>query len=278
MNGMQPYLPDPASFARMSTAEIRRAFLLDNLFEPGGIRLFSAPVDRAVIGAAVPNARPLALHAPGELASEYFTQRRELGVINIGGPGLVRVEGRDYQLASRDGLYVGRGNRQVEFGSIESGTPALFYLVSYPAHASYPTKQIRQSETESTSFGSATTANRRTIHKYIYAPAVETCQLTMGLTELGEGSVWNTMPVHRHPRRTEIYLYFDLPPEAVVFHYLGEPGETRHIVVRNRQVVLSPGWSIHSGSGTARYAFIWTMGGENREFSDMDAVAMEELA
>jgi 4-deoxy-L-threo-5-hexosulose-uronate ketol-isomerase len=262
----------------MNTAEIRRTFLIPDLFAPGCIRLFHAAVDRAVVGAAVPKDAPLTLEAPAAFASEYFTQRRELGVINIGGAGLVRVDSGDYQLAHREGLYVGRGNRRVEFGSAGAETPALFYFVSYPAHASHATRQIRNQDRETTSLGKAGTANRRTIHKYIYSPAVETCQLTMGLTDLEEGSIWNTMPVHRHPRRSEIYMYFDLPPQAVVFHYMGEPGETRHIVVRNREAVVSPIWSIHAGAGTTRYSFIWTMGGENREFSDMDAVAMEELA
>jgi len=277
MNEKQPYPPDPASFARMKTAEIREIFLVTDLFAAGCIRLVHTAVDRAVIGSAVPTGGNLGLEAPAEFASEYFTQRRELGVINIGGDGLVRVDGSDYRLANRAGLYIGRGSRRVEFISGNPETPALFYFISYPAHASHPTKPIGAPEIESTNLGSAQTANRRTINKYIYSPAVETSQLTMGLTDLEEGSVWNTMPVHRHPRRTEIYLYFDLAPQAVVFHYLGEPSETRHIVVRNRQAVLAPGWSIHAGAGTARYSFIWAMGGENREFSDMDAVAMEEL-
>lgn len=278
MNNSQLYLPNPASFAGMSAAEIRTTFLVDNLFEAGCIRLIHASVDRAVIGAAVPNGGLLALEAPAELASEYFTQRRELGVINIGGAGLVRIDGLEHRLARRDGLYVGRGSRQIEFGSIDPGTPALFYLVSYPAHASHPTMLIRGSEAESISLGSPVTANRRTINKYIRPPAVESCQLTMGLTDLEEGSIWNTMPAHVHPRRTEIYLYFDLPEDAAVFHFLGEPGETRHVVVRNRQVVLSPEWSIHSGAGTTSYSFIWAMGGENCEFADMDAIPMSKLS
>jgi 4-deoxy-L-threo-5-hexosulose-uronate ketol-isomerase len=277
MNTQQAYLPDPASFARMSTAEIRRRFLLDNLFASSRIELFHTDLDRAVIGTAVPNGGLLALEAPSELVSEYFLQRRELGVINIGGTGFVRVDGQDYRLEHRDGLYVGRGNRQIEFGSSDSMTPAFFYLVSYPAHASHPIKHICACEAESTSLGNPGTANRRTINKYIRPPAIESCQLTMGVTDLEEGSVWNTMPAHLHPRRSEIYMYFDLPEDAVVFHCMGEPDETRHIVVRNRQAVLSPGWSIHCAAGTAPYSFIWAMGGENREFSDMDAIPMNKL-
>jgi len=277
MNSPRSYLPDPASFARMSTEEIRRSFLLDDLFASSRIELFHTDLDRAVIGTAVPSGGLLALKAPSELASEYFLQRRELGVINIGGAGFVRVDGQDYRLARRDGLYLGRGNRQIEFGSFDPGTPALFYFVSYPAHASHPIKHICAGEVEATSLGGQETANCRTINKYIRPPAVETCQLTMGLTELKRGSVWNTMPAHVHSRRSEIYLYLDLPGDAVVFHCMGEPDETRHIVVRNRQAVLSPGWSIHCAAGTASYSFIWAMGGENREFADMDAIPMNKL-
>jgi len=277
MNSPKSYLPDPAGFARMSTAEIRSAFLIDNLFASSRIMLSHTDLDRAVIGTAVPNSGLLALESPSELVSEYILQRRELGVINVGGRGFVRVDGQDYRLEYRDGLYVGRGNRQVEFGSSDPATPALFYLVSYPAHASHPTKHICAREAESTSVGNPRAANRRTINKYIRPPAIESCQLTMGVTDLEEGSVWNTMPAHLHPRRSEIYMYFDLSEDAVVFHCMGEPDETKHIVVRNRQAVLSPGWSIHCAAGTARYSFIWAMGGENREFADMDAIPMHKL-
>jgi 4-deoxy-L-threo-5-hexosulose-uronate ketol-isomerase len=262
----------------MNTDELRRAFVLGDLFESGRIKLGHTSIDRAVVGTAVPNDGRLALEVPAELASEYFTERRELGIINIGQVGSVRVDGRDYRLGHRDALYVGRGNRQIEFGSFNPGTPALFYFVSYPAHASHPVRQICAGETESESLGSRAMANRRTINRYIRPPAVESCQLTMGLTELEGGSVWNTMPAHTHFRRSEIYLYFDLPEEAVVCHLMGEPGETRHVVVRNRQAVLSPGWSIHCGAGTSSYSFIWAMGGENREFADTDAVPMSKLA
>ncbi len=277
MNGLQSNLPDTASFARMGTAEIRRAFLLDDLFEANRIKLFHTAIDRAVVGTAAPRGGVLDLEAPAELASEYFTQRRELGVINIGGDGFIRVDAREYRLARRDGLYVGRGSRHVEFGSSDTGTPALFYFVSYPAHSSHPVRLICRHETETASLGSPGTSNRRTINKYIRPPAVESCQLTMGLTELDGECVWNTMPAHVHPRRSEIYFYFDLPEDAVVCHLLGEPSETRHILVKNRQAVLSPGWSIHCGAGTTSYCFIWAMGGENREFGDMDVIPIGQL-
>ncbi len=274
MNGLQSNLPDSASFARMNTADIRRVFLLEDLCEAGCIKLFHTAIDRAIVGTALPRGGTLNLEAPAELASEYFTQRRELGVINIGGAGFIRIDGQEYRLAHRDGLYVGRGSRQVEFGSSDA---ALFYFVSYPAHASHPVKLICKQETESAGVGSPGTSSRRTINKYIRPPAVESCQLTMGLTELDGACVWNTMPAHVHPRRSEIYFYFDLPEDAVVCHLMGEPTETRHILVRNRQAVLSPGWSIHCGAGTAPYSFIWAMGGENREFADMDVIPMGRL-
>ena len=273
-----PYMPDPGGLARMSCAEIRRCFLLENLFEAERIRIYHTDLDRACVGGALPVAAALSLAAPPDLGSGYFAERRELGIFNIGGPGLVSVDGTGYRLEPRDALYIGRGSRGVEFASENRDSPALFYFVSYPAHASFETRLVRSSEADATVLGSTVSASRRTIRKYIRPPLVETCQLTMGLTDLEEGSIWNTMPAHRHPRRSEIYFYFDLPAGDAVFHWLGEPGETRHVVVRNRQAVLSPGWSIHSGAGTSRYSFIWSMGGENREFSDTDGIPVDALA
>jgi len=273
-----PYSPDPAGLARMSTAEVRGRFLLENLFELGRIALVHSDVDRASIGGAVPGPAPLVLEAPPEFGSEYFAERRELGVFNIGGPGIVLVNGTVFELGSRDALYIGRGSKTIRFESEDGSRPAIFYFVSYPAHAGFKTRCVRAREAESSALGTAAAASRRTIRTYISPDSVETCQLTMGLTELEEGCVWNTMPAHRHARRSEIYLYLDLPADAVVFHFLGEPGETRHVLVRNRQAVISPPWSIHSGAGTTCYSFIWAMGGENRQFSDMQAISMEELA
>jgi 4-deoxy-L-threo-5-hexosulose-uronate ketol-isomerase len=278
MHGRLFHTPDPAGFARMSTDEIRRCFLLQNMFEPGQVRLHQSDLDRAVVGGAVPSEGPLPLQAPDDLASGSFTLRREIGIVNIGGPGSVRVDGRPYSLGYCDALYVGKGSGSVLLESEGGTVPACFYLVSYPAHAAHPNILVRRDEAETVELGKQATANRRTIRKYIRPGSVETCQLTLGITELEEGSVWNTMPGHRHPRRTEIYLYFELPKDAVVLHCLGEPQETRHVVVRDREAVLAPGWSIHAGAGTSRYSFVWAMGGENREFSDMDHVSMEALA
>jgi 4-deoxy-L-threo-5-hexosulose-uronate ketol-isomerase len=262
----------------MATAEIRRSFLIEDLFAPERIMIYHSEVDRAAVGGAVPGSAPLDLLAPPEFRSDAFAQRRELGVFNIGDPGAVQVDGRSFRLAPRDALYIGCGSRDIRFVSADRGRPALFYFVSYPAHARCETTLVRADEAELSALGTTAGANRRTIRKYIRPPQVKTSQLTMGLTALEEGSIWNTMPVHRHERRSEIYFYFDLPEDAIVFHCLGEPRETRHVVVRNRQAVISPSWSIHAGAGTASYSFIWAMGGENREFSDMEAVPMGLLA
>jgi len=273
-----PHAPDPAGFARMSTSELRGCFLMQNLFEMGRVHTYLSDVDRAVVGGAVPSSETLSLEAPGYLASESFARLREIGIVNIGGTGSVRVDGTAYRLENRDALYIGRGSARVGFESTGGSNSPVFYFVSYPAQVSHPTRLVRREEAESSVLGSVETANRRTIRKYLHPGAVEACQLTLGITELEGGSVWNTMPVHRHPRRSEVYMYFDLPEDAVVLHLLGEPGETRHLVIRNCEAVVAPPWSIHSGAGTARYSFVWAMGGENREFSDMDAVPMEELA
>ena len=273
-----PPLPDPSGLARMSASEVRSRFLLQDLFEPGRIRITHTDLDRASVGGAVPASGPLALLPPAEFASDCFAERRELGLFNIGGPGAVSVDGVPYALAHRDALYIGRGSRDIVFASEGANWPALFYFVSYPAHARYETRRVRGDEAAATTVGSAAGANRRTIRKYIQPGLVDTCQLTMGLTDLEDGSVWNTMPAHRHPRRSEIYFYFGLPADGVVVHLFGESRETRHIVVRDRQAVLSPEWSMHAGVGTGRYSFIWAMGGENRDFDDMDGIPMEELA
>ncbi|MBZ5496104.1 MAG: 5-dehydro-4-deoxy-D-glucuronate isomerase [Acidobacteriia bacterium] len=273
-----PHPPNPEGLARMDTAGMRSSFLLPRFFEQNRIILYHSEVDRATVGGAVPGSGPLLLVAPPEHRSEFFAQRRELGVFNIGGSGVVRVDGTAFCLAPRDAIYIGSGSREIRFESEDGRKPALFYFVSYPAHAAYRTRRICEGEAERSSLGSAANANCRTIRKYICPPEVETSQLTMGLTTLEEGSVWNTMPAHTHPRRSEIYFYFDLPEDAIVVHCFGVPQETRHLLVRNRQAVVSPSWSIHLGAGTSRYSFIWAMGGENREFSDMNAIPMDVLA
>lgn len=270
-------MTDPATIGRMNTGEIRSAFLVEGLFVPDQVSYRCLHVDRAVIGAAVPVSETLMLPNCRELAAEYFTQRRELGVINIGGPGRIRVDEQQFCLGSKEALYIGRGNREIGFSSPDPRNPAQFYFVSYAAHAVHPCTKVGKAQAESVELGEQAGANRRTIHKMIHPRGAASCQLTMGFTELAEGSVWNTMPAHTHSRRSEIYLYFDLPDGNVVLHCAGEPHETRHIVVRDRQVVLSPPWSLHFGVATSNYSFVWSMGGENQDFADMDMVSMDAL-
>lgn len=271
------YLPRADQTRRMTTDELRENFLVSELFSPGEVRLQSFDLDRVVLGAAVPTFEPLPLHAPEAIAAEYFNERRELGALNIGGPGSIEVDGSTHRMEPRDVLYVGRGSRSVAFSSDSDDRPARYYLVSYPAHAEHPTTRVARADAEISELGSAEEANRRRIRKYIHEGGAASCQLVMGITELAKGSVWNTMPPHTHHRRTEVYMYFGLPEDAVVFHLMGEPGETRSLVVRNEQAALSPGWSIHAGSGTRSYAFCWAMGGENQEFSDMQPAPIPEL-
>jgi len=226
---------------------------------------------------SVPATRTLALGSAPELRAETFCERRELGVLNIGGPGTVTVDGVEHPLAGRDGLYVGRGSQAITFASDSAETPARYYLLSFPAHAAHPTVRIRQSEAEAVPLGSRESANQRTLYKLIHPGGVRSCQLVMGFTVLAPGSVWNTMPPHTHERRMEVYLYFDLPADARVFHFMGRPEATRHLVVADGQAVISPSWSIHCGAGTAAYSFCWGMGGENQAFDDMDPVVLHEL-
>jgi 4-deoxy-L-threo-5-hexosulose-uronate ketol-isomerase len=272
------YTSDPNAIKRMTSEEIRKMFLLDQLFKPGAIAMAYSDVDRAIVGSAVPAGKVLKLlSSRKEMAAEYFLERRELGIINIGGDGFVRADGREFGMLHKDALYVGRGTKSVEFGSRKSKQPAAFYFASYPAHKEFPTTHAAFANVEHTPTGSSNDANKRTINKCIHPNGIKSCQLVMGLTELEPGSVWNTMPVHTHQRRSEIYMYFNLAPQSVLFHLMGEPGETRHVVVRNRQAVISPSWSVHSGVATQNYSFIWAMGGENQAFDDMDWVEMKSL-
>ena len=271
------YLPDAERTKHLTTEELRAGFLVQGLFAPGAVTLRHIDLDRLVLGGAVPLASPLALDAPPSLRAEYFCERRELGVLNVGGRGTVVVDGTRYAMEYRDVLYVGRGSRDVQFESDDVARAARFYLVSYPAHATYPTAQAPHAAAEVTELGSAERANQRKIGKYIHAGGVKSAQLVMGVTELMPGNVWNTMPSHTHHRRTEIYLYFGLPDDAVVVHLMGAPDETRHLVVRNEEVALSPAWSIHSGCGTSSYTFCWAMGGENQDYTDMQPVDVGEL-
>lgn len=261
----------------MDTDELRERFLLRELFRPGEATLRFVDLDRVVVGGIVPTGGEIRLEAPPEMAAELFLERREAGVLNVGGPGRVTVDGTEHAMANRDGLYVGRGSREVAFHSDDPSAPARFYLVSYPAHAGFPTAHVARDRAQVTELGTQEQANRRRLYKYFHPEGVPTAQLVMGITELLEGSVWNTMPAHTHARRTEVYLYFDVAEDAVVFHMMGEPGQTRHLVVRDGEVALSPGWSIHSGCGTRAYTFCWAMGGENQVFADMQGVPMQEL-
>jgi 4-deoxy-L-threo-5-hexosulose-uronate ketol-isomerase len=270
-------LPDAQRTRGLSTAELRANFLVTDLFAVGTIRLRHIDLDRVVIGGAVPTSTALRLDAPPSLLAEYFTERRELGVLNIGGAGSVVVDAHRHALAARDALYVGRGSKNVVFESDDATNPARYYLVSYPAHAAYPSTMIGADTADAAELGTVERANQRRLAKYIHPARLSTSQLVMGVTTLATGSVWNTMPSHTHSRRTEVYLYFDVPEDAVIVHLMGEPTETRHLIVRNEQIVLSPHWSIHSGSGTSNYAFCWAMGGENQDFADMQAVDMREL-
>jgi 4-deoxy-L-threo-5-hexosulose-uronate ketol-isomerase len=271
------YVPDFERYRRMTAAELRDGYLVEGLFEPDAIRLVYADIDRVVLGTAVPQSRALALGTDKELAAGYFTERREIGVMNIGGQGTVIAGSETFKLAARDCLYIGRGTRSVEFRSEDPRDPARFYLVSYPAHATHPTRMAARADVEAVALGSPADANQRTIRKYIHPGGIHSCQLVMGCTDLKEGSVWNTMPPHTHARRTEVYLYFDVAAEATVFHLMGTASETRHIAVRNGEAVLSPPWSIHSGVGTRHYSFIWAMGGENQEFADMDGISVRDM-
>jgi 4-deoxy-L-threo-5-hexosulose-uronate ketol-isomerase len=271
------YACDPVRYPRMSTEELRKTFLIDSLFGADRIQLVYSDLDRAIVGSAVPVKEVLRLASADELRARYFAERREIGVINTGGNGRITVDGSVFNLGNRDGLYVGRGSKEIAFTSDRPEDPAFFYLLSYPAHKEYRTSLARVEDAATVQLGSDAECNRRTIRKHIHADGIQSCQLVMGFTELAEGSVWNTMPPHTHARRMEVYLYFDIENDHAVFHLMGPPEETRHIVIRNRQAVLSPSWSLHSGVGTKRYAFVWGMGGENQAFDDMDAVGMGQL-
>jgi 4-deoxy-L-threo-5-hexosulose-uronate ketol-isomerase len=274
---MMHYLPSRTEYRRMTTEELRAAFLVQGLFVPGEVTLRHIDLDRVVLGGAMPTGAALALPSPETLKAEYFLERRELGVLNVGGAGSVTVDGARHALALKDVLYVGRGARDVRFESDAAAAPARFYLVSYPAQVSCPTAVVRGGEVTGAEIGAQATANRRRVARYVHLEGARSGQLVMGVTTLAEGSVWNTMPSHTHHRRTEVYLYFGLPEDAVLFHMMGEPGETRHLVVRDGEAILSPGWSIHSGVGTASYSFCWAMGGENQDYADMQVVGMGEL-
>jgi 4-deoxy-L-threo-5-hexosulose-uronate ketol-isomerase len=272
------YSSDPKSYKRMTTGELRSLFLIDRLFQKDEITMIYSETDRAIVGSARPAAKNLRLVAEKkEMAAEYFLERREIGIINIGYDGIVEADGKSYQMRSSEALYIGRGVKSVEFKSQDSGKNAKYYFVSYPAHKEFPAVKIGYEDALKVTLGDHLGANKRTINKLIHEGSVKTCQLVMGVTELEPGSVWNTMPPHTHQRRSEIYMYYNLNDDDTIVHLMGEPGETRHIMLRNEQAVISPSWSIHSGVGIHAYSFIWAMGGENKEFDDMDGVRIPDI-
>lgn len=272
------YTYNPDYYKRMTSDELTNNFLINSMFKPGELNLTYTDVDRAIFGLAVPINIELSLKgSKKETASEYFAERREIGIINIGPRGSVKVDGNSFELENKDCLYIGRGVKDIQFYSDNNADPSIFYILSYPAHKDYPVKLIKYAEAERQSLGSAENCNKRIINKYILPGKVESCQLVMGLTEIESGSVWNTFPPHTHQRRTEIYFYFDLKNDALVFHLMGQENETRHIVVRDKQAVISPAFSIHSGVGSSNYSFIWGMGGENQAFDDMDLLNIKKI-
>jgi 4-deoxy-L-threo-5-hexosulose-uronate ketol-isomerase len=271
------YVSDPVRFARMTTDEIRQSFLLDRLFSPDTLSLWYLDVDRAIVGSAVPIKKPLKLSGSKEIASNYFAERREIGILNVGGKGQVVVDQKSYDLNNLDGLYIGRGSRDITFESEKDADPAQFYILSYPAHNIFPTVPAKKNDAEQVQLGSIEKSNKRTIFKLIHPNGVKSCQLVMGYTVLEPGCVWNTMPPHTHERRMEVYFYFNVDASDRVFHLMGPPEATCHIVIADKQAVVSPSWSIHSGVGTGAYTFCWGMGGENQEFDDMDGIDIGDL-
>jgi 4-deoxy-L-threo-5-hexosulose-uronate ketol-isomerase len=269
------YFPTPEATNTLSTEELRARFLIGGLFTPGAVTAHYTDLDRMIVGAAMPTTAPLALPSAKETGTSFFLERREIGILNLGAGGTVRVGGTAHSLGHLDCLYIGQGEKEVAFENGAAGQ-AQFFFISTPAHAKHPTAVVRRADLRTDPIGDPAKANRRRINKLIHPDGVKSCQLVLGFTEFEPGSVWNTMPPHTHSRRTEIYLYFDLG-DNVVFHFMGEPHATRHLVVRDREAVLSPAWSIHCGAGTGAYRFIWAMGGDNQIFADMDAVPMTGL-
>ncbi|AUX93308.1 5-dehydro-4-deoxy-D-glucuronate isomerase [Mixta gaviniae] len=264
---------------QLDTAGLRREFLIEKIFDADNYTMTYSHIDRIIVGGVMPVSASVTIGSEvgKQLGVSYFLERRELGVINIGGPGLIEVDGNAWEIGNEQALYVGMGAQSVVFKSVDASRPAKFYYNSAPAHTRYPDKKITLEEASPTTLGDASTSNRRTINKFIVPDVLPTCQLTMGLTKLDEGSLWNTMPCHTHERRMEVYFYFDMDEETAVFHMMGQPQETRHLLVHNEQAVISPSWSIHAGVGTKRYTFIWGMVGENQVFDDMDHVKVSEL-
>ncbi|KQB43530.1 5-dehydro-4-deoxy-D-glucuronate isomerase [Flavobacterium aquidurense] len=271
------YASSPEAVKKYDTQELRNEFLIDDLMQEDEIVLTYSHYDRYIAGSAVPVKGDLTLESIDPLKAPYFLERREIGIINVGGSGSVVVEGTTYELGFKDALYIGSGNKEVIFKSNDSNNPAKYYINSAPAHTTYPTVKVSLPEANKLELGTVETANHRTVNQMIIGSVVTTCQLQMGMTELRTGSVWNTMPAHVHDRRMEVYFYLDIPENQAVCHFMGQPQETRHIWMNNHQAVISPPWSIHSGSGTSNYTFIWGMAGENLDYGDMDVCKITDL-
>lgn len=268
---------NPKDVKHYTTERLREEFHIANLFTEDNIKMVYSHIDRIITAGIMPVLQELKLEGSKELASDYFLERRELGCINIGGKGIITVDGAEYEMNPRDGIYIGKGNREVSFKSEDKENPAKFYVSSCPAHMSYPIVKIDITKAKKVPCGSVEDCNKRVINQYIHPEVMKSCQLAMGLTQLEPGSNWNTMPSHTHDRRMEVYMYLDMGENDAVFHMMGEPNETRHIIMHNEEAVISPSWSIHSGVGTKAYSFIWAMCGENQEFTDMDHIETKDL-
>jgi len=271
------YATNPVDFKSYDTEKIRNQFLITEIMVPGKIKMVYSHYDRLIVGGAVPEQTPLILETIDPLKADYFLQRREIGIINVGGKGIVKVDDNSYDINLKEGIYIGRENKNVVFISVDKKNPAHFYFNSAPAHKKFPVKKVGLSDAQVAEPGSLETSNARRINKLLVQGVIDTCQVQMGITEMKTGSVWNTMPPHVHSRRMEAYFYFNVPEGQAICHYMGEPGETRHIWMSNEEAVLSPPWSIHSAAGTSNYSFIWGMAGENLDYSDMDWARPEEL-
>lgn len=271
------YASNPKSVKNYDTQELRDEFLIQNVLKKDELSWEYLHYDRFMVAGVIPIHQSVSLESIDPLKASYFLERRELGIINIGAIGTVTVDGKEYELAHKEALYVGQGNKEVVFSSSDSENPAQFYLNSTPAHKAFPNKKIGSNDVEVIELGTPETANARTLRKYIVNSVVEVCQLQMGMTTLKSGSSWNTMPAHVHDRRMEVYFYFEVPKDQAICHFMGQPQETRHIWVGNSEAVISPPWSIHAGSGTSSYSFIWGMAGENLDYGDMDVCKINEL-
>lgn len=271
------YAAHPEDAKQYDTKRIRRDFLIEKVFTPNEVNMVYSMYDRMIVGGAMPAGEVLVLEAIDPLKAPFFLTRREMGIFNVGGPGVVKAGDAVFELNFKEALYLGSGDREVTFESKDAKNPAKFYFNSTTAHRNYPDKKVTKADAVVAAMGSLEMSNDRNINKMIVNQVLPTCQLQMGMTELKPGSVWNTMPAHTHERRMEVYMYFEVPEDNVVFHMMGEGGETRHIVMQNEQAVISPSWSIHAGAGTSNYTFIWAMGGENQAFDDMDVIPTTEL-